>query len=275
MIIAKTVFPLAIALVLTQTAAQAEPTICTGPKKLFSKESFADQRLPEKQDQITESSKLTRQNTRGLFNISSEDTYSSASSPANTTWSFGSASDFETLTFKVWERWHSNNPPSTVGKNAVIHIIDEDLYLDISFLSWTQGNGGGGFSYTRSTCNSILLDIKANSSDAQITLSPTEMLNLTISIDPSDRLGEPADWWLLAATQSGMFYFDLSSNTWQPGITTTFQGELFNLSPFTISTQSGLPGGSYTFYFGFDDVVNGTLDLPNTLFDSVDVETPS
>ncbi len=275
MIIAKTVFPLAIALVLTQTAAQAEPTVCTGPKKLFSKENFADRLLPENQDQITESTKLTRQDTRGLFNISSESTYSSTSSPANTMWTFGSASDFETLTFKVWERWHNNNPPSTVGRNAVIHILDEDFYLDVNFLSWAQGNEGGGFSYIRSTCNNILLDIKANDSDTQITLSPNETLNLTVSIDPSDRLGQSADWWILAATQSGMFYYNLSSDSWQPGITATFQGNLFNISEFNISTQSGLPGGSYTFYFGFDDVLNGSLDLPNTLFDSVDVETPS
>ncbi len=267
---------LAITLFFAQTAAYAEPVVCTGPKKLFSKEGFADHLLPESQDQISENTKLTRQNTRGLFNISLEDTYTSTSSPANTEWAFGSAADFQTLTFNVWEQWHGKNPPSTVGENAVIHVIDEDLYLDINFLSWAQrGSGGGGFSYIRSTCNSILLDIKANNSDALVTLSPAEVLNLTVSIDPSDRLGESADWWLLAATQSGIFYYDLSSNTWQPGITPTFQGALFSIPEFTISTRSGLPGGPYTFYFGFDDVVNGILDLPNILFDSVMVETSS
>lgn len=267
---------LALALILTYTTVHAEPAVCTGPKKLFEKTNFADHNLSENQDQITGNTKLTRQQTRGLYNINSENIYSSTTSPANTRWAFGTAADFQSLDFKIWEQWHAKNPPDTVGKNAVIHIVDEDLYLDVNFLTWAQGSGsGGGFSYIRATCNNILLDIKANNSDAQITLSPAEALTLTISINPGDRLGKSADWWLLAATQSGMFYYDLNSNTWQPGITATFQGNLFNISEFNISTQSGLPGGAYTFYFGFDDVVNGTLDLPNTLFDSVDVANNS
>ena len=42
------------------------------------------------------------------------------------------------------------------GVDAVVHLITEDIYIDIRFLSWTTGNGqggtgGGGFSYMRST----------------------------------------------------------------------------------------------------------------------------
>lgn len=37
-----------------------------------------------------------------------------------------------------------------VGKSAVLHLIPNDIYLDIKFLSWGQA-GGGGFSYQRST----------------------------------------------------------------------------------------------------------------------------
>jgi hypothetical protein len=37
-----------------------------------------------------------------------------------------------------------------IGKDAVLHLIADDIYLDIKFLSWTAG-GGGGFSYERST----------------------------------------------------------------------------------------------------------------------------
>ena len=38
------------------------------------------------------------------------------------------------------------------GENFVLHLIEEDIYLDVRFLSWTSGNGaGGGFSYERST----------------------------------------------------------------------------------------------------------------------------
>jgi hypothetical protein len=43
-----------------------------------------------------------------------------------------------------------------IGINAVrygpgvLHVISNDIYLDITFASWTQQTGGG-FSYTRST----------------------------------------------------------------------------------------------------------------------------
>jgi hypothetical protein len=48
---------------------------------------------------------------------------------------------------------------TAIGRNAVrfgpgvVHLISDDIYLDINFTSWTQGGdvNGGGFSYTRST----------------------------------------------------------------------------------------------------------------------------
>jgi hypothetical protein len=34
--------------------------------------------------------------------------------------------------------------------NAVVHLITDDIYIDIKFTQWTQ-SGGGGFAYVRST----------------------------------------------------------------------------------------------------------------------------
>ena len=41
----------------------------------------------------------------------------------------------------------------TVGRPMVVHLVDEDIYLQLTFKSWTDGAGlgGGGFSYVRST----------------------------------------------------------------------------------------------------------------------------
>jgi len=73
------------------------------------------------------------------------------STPSNTEWAYGSAADWESLDFKPWLGWHDWDPPSTVGQPAVLHLIAEDVYLDITFESWTSGGNGGGFSYTRAT----------------------------------------------------------------------------------------------------------------------------
>jgi hypothetical protein len=46
------------------------------------------------------------------------------------------------------------NPPQAVanGTNYVLHLVEENIFIDVVFTSWSQGgNGGGGFSYRRST----------------------------------------------------------------------------------------------------------------------------
>ena len=35
------------------------------------------------------------------------------------------------------------------GQILSLHIIGTDLYFDVEFLSWTNNQSGGGFSYTR------------------------------------------------------------------------------------------------------------------------------
>ena len=44
----------------------------------------------------------------------------------------------------------SGCPPCQVGNDMVLHLITDDIYIDIKYLSWTQNGQGGGFSYQRS-----------------------------------------------------------------------------------------------------------------------------
>ena len=47
----------------------------------------------------------------------------------------------------------------------VVHLITDNIYIDIKFTSWGQGSGaGGGFSYERSTDQSLsATEFEANS----------------------------------------------------------------------------------------------------------------
>lgn len=114
----------------------------------FTKADFADWTQEVNQDHITNAVSLTRKDTQGLFNIAVEPGFV-IGSPTGTEWATGNAVDHGTLTFLPWRDWAVNFPPGTVGVNAVVHLIAEDIYLDIRFDSWTQSLGGGGFSYTR------------------------------------------------------------------------------------------------------------------------------
>ncbi len=127
-------------------------TIWTGPPMTFTKADYADWTNAANQDHITDSVWLTRKGTQGLFNIAQEAGFGS-SSPADTEWAYGSAVNWQSLTFQPWGDWHGWAPRSTLGQDAVLHLITDDIYIDIKFLSWTSGTdgGGGGFSYERST----------------------------------------------------------------------------------------------------------------------------
>lgn len=256
--------------------AVANAEVCVSPKKFFMKADSADWNLPENQDRISDAVWITRGNQRGIFNIASETAYTSPTSPANTEWAFGSASDFESLTFANWEAWHGANPPSSVGQDAVIHLIAEDIYLDIKFLGWTAGpqgggTGGGGFMYERSTCSTVAIDVKANDSDEPVTITQADTLSVTVSLDPDVQAGVDADWWLVATTPFGVFHYDLASASWLPGLVPSFQGPLFNQPSFEVLNMAGLPVADYTFYFGFDTVMNGSLEMNDILFDSAEV----
>jgi hypothetical protein len=51
----------------------------------------------------------------------------------------------------------------------------------------------------------------------------------------------------------------------------TYQGALFNLGSYGVMNLSGLPLGSYTFYSGVDTNRNGSIEMGQILYDSVNV----
>ena len=133
-------------------AIERPPVIWTGPAITFSKDAGADWTLTQNQDRITDQIWLTRATTKGPLNIKSEASFSHSLSPVGTEWAYGTTANYATLTYQDWDSWAggpAGGPPSTVGKDAVLHLINENIYIDIKFTSW--GGSGGQFSYVRST----------------------------------------------------------------------------------------------------------------------------
>ncbi|MCX6876807.1 MAG: PQQ-dependent sugar dehydrogenase [Verrucomicrobia bacterium] len=133
-------------------ALQNAPVVWNGPALAFSKASGAAWTQPQNQDRITESVWLTRASTQGLFNLKTESSYTHSLSPVGTEWAYGTTASYASLTYQNWETWTGGaggGPPSTVDKDAVVHLINGNIYIDIKFTSW--GGAGGGFSYVRST----------------------------------------------------------------------------------------------------------------------------
>ena len=143
-------------------------TTWTGPTITFTKGANADWTLEENQDRITNNVWITRsQPGGGIFNIVSETNYDDFSSPADTEWAFGTVADIGSLNFDTWEDTHMSNATNLAGLDMVLHLITDDIYIDLKFISWASGGGGtgsnGAFSYERSSDQTVgLNDIDIN-----------------------------------------------------------------------------------------------------------------
>ena len=124
--------------------------IWSGPPITFTKESNADYNDPANQDAITDLVVLTRASRGSLFNVVLEDSADSAS-PAGVEWSKGTTDEIDSLVFDTLKGAAGNVMSTLPGSSYVMHLIEEDVYIDVRFISWTSGGSGGGFSYERST----------------------------------------------------------------------------------------------------------------------------
>lgn len=140
-------------------------TVWTGLSESFSKAANADWTLAANQDAIMPNVIITRRNTEGIFNIAVEnafDRFTGQNAPADTEWAFASlagnpavvsASDWALLNFDTWTislGGGGSLAGNILNRPGVLHLISDDIYLDIQFTGWGQGHGGGGsFSYNR------------------------------------------------------------------------------------------------------------------------------
>jgi hypothetical protein len=135
-------------------AAASTPSVATeiwsGRTFSFTKAAFTDPTLAANQDRLTPLVWITRGNSQGIFNAQVEAAFVHNVSPAGTEWATGDAINHASLTFLPWEQWaiSMGGPPQTPGVNAVVHLISEDIFVDVVFDAWGQASGGG-FTYRR------------------------------------------------------------------------------------------------------------------------------
>ena len=126
-------------------------TLWEGAPLTFSKQNGGSPTEAESQDRITDNVWLTRGDEGILFNAVGENSANNASSPAGTEWAQGSFSDLQTLEFTPFRSaCPGAKPKNVVGIPMVLHLIQDDIYIEITITSWAQGKVGG-FTYTRST----------------------------------------------------------------------------------------------------------------------------
>ena len=145
------------------------------------------------QDRITPDVWLTRASSKGLFNAFYE-TNATALSPTNTEWAFGTLTNYASLQYTNWLAWLNGASPTTlVGKQAVLHLITDDIYISIKITTWNSG-GSGGFAYQRSTPTPASLSGASINND-QFSFSYTADAGISYVVQSSTNL---VDWVSLA-----------------------------------------------------------------------------
>lgn len=125
-------------------------TVWDGPLITYNQPA-PDPTQAENRDQLTPNVSLTRALSAGMFNGVSETFYTHNFSPDDTEWAEGSLADYATLTYTNWEAVGGGNPVLNLpGKDLVLHLISDDIYLSLKF-TYLGGHLAGGFTYDRST----------------------------------------------------------------------------------------------------------------------------
>ena len=140
-----------------------------------------------------------------------------------------------------------------------MHIQNTDLYYDIFFTSWTGGNQGGGFSYTR-----IAVDEMGNQINAGLEPGASDTLN--IIYEPEDRIegvysadivfetNDPLNSEIIlpiTMNLNGIAIAEIESDTYidfgqvYVGEQAVYEFQIFNLGTSTLSIESTLDGSEY------------------------------
>jgi len=131
-------------------------TLWQGDIITFSKPNGGDPNDEANQDRITERVWITRGNNTPtgqgqIYNIVTESNASDGTSPAGTAWAQGNYTDIDDLTFTSFRNAAPNQKPkNAVGIPMVLHMVEDDIFIEIKITSWAT-NKQGGFSYERRT----------------------------------------------------------------------------------------------------------------------------
>lgn len=167
-----------------------------------------------------------------------------------------------------------------VGTTAATNIDDTGIKVNHIYTYWIQATndyGPGEFSDSDTGYELLGPCIWANEMDETVAVSQGSNLTVEVEINPDIYEGVNADWWVVALAGSSWFYMD-NTGSWRQydgnlsNCRPVYQGALFDLPATEVLNITGLPPGSYTFWFAVDYPMDGMLDLDGPIWaDSVDV----
>jgi len=98
-----------------------------------------------------------------------------------------------------------------------------------------------------------ILDVKLDGHDGPITISSTQQVMLTISLQPEGMAGANMDWWVVAQNTSGGLYSWVYSLPWHwtNGLRRAYAGPLIPITNYTLRDGT-IPAATWTINFAVD-----------------------
>jgi hypothetical protein len=226
-------------------------TLITNPN-FFKKTDYGSE-----VDEISDGLHITRGNNQGLFNPLEEDGWDGGVSPVNSVWNFDGwddLSNIETRTYDDLSDAFDNGLGNLPGAKAVMKDTTTNKYWAIEFVSWTQNNQGGGFSYNRYEIDLDKLDEGITFADGSKLVSAAGVGRIKSTASRGRRIEEVTGSKTVSVTEVVTNDYQLTSNR-----TTSTNYEIFisreidsELDLLIREDNDGVY--NFTYYVSFDNV---------------------
>ena len=148
---------------------------------------------------------ITRDNNQGIYNPFTEEEWDSDVSPDGTEWNtdgWDDLTDVETRTYTTFYNAYDESIGNNIlGSKAVMYVPSIDKYYAIQWLSWTQNNAGGGFSYLRYEIDLDQLNEGIEFADGTVQKTAYVPTNVKLTAPDERRIEEVAGYKSVSVTE--------------------------------------------------------------------------
>jgi hypothetical protein len=148
---------------------------------------------------------ITRDNNGGIYNPFTEEGWDEDVSPDGTEWNtdgWDDLTEVETRTYtNFYDAYDEAIGNNILGSKAVMYVPSIDKYYAIQWLSWTQNNAGGGFSYLRYEIDLDKLDEGVRFADGTVQKTAYVPTNVKLTAPGKRRIEEVAGYKSVSVTE--------------------------------------------------------------------------
>ncbi len=172
----------------------------------FKKENYATaNNVDVIEDDSTLQIGITRGNNQGIYNPFTEEGWDEDVSPDGTEWNtdgWDDLTDVETRTYTTFYNAYDQNVGNNIlGSKAVMYVPSIDKYYAIQWLSWTQNNAGGGFSYLRYEIDLDQLNEGVTFADGTVQKTAYIPTNVKLTASGNRRIEEASGYKSVSVTE--------------------------------------------------------------------------